>query len=112
MSQTVEQLIENHKRGHNLGLKYNIKNPNSKFLIIQLLRQHPASLETLSNYIKKTHSSTKQFITLLRNDGYYITLQGVGGFYELKKINCKLCKKKFETVKGVRVHHTKRHVKI
>ena len=106
---TIEESIALRQRSHNLGMKYNITNPNSKELMLKLLRLHPATLETLSFYIKRNKSSTRQYITLLRNDGYYITLQGVGGFYELHKINCKMCKKKFETTKGLRIHHTTRH---
>ena len=97
----LDQIIRSRPRG-----KYNIQeNRNSQYWIIRLLERNPATLETISNYIKKDQRTTQQLITLLRRRGYYISLKGYGGLYELIKEKCPTCKKIINTSHGLRIHH-------
>lgn len=101
----LEQIIRSRPRG-----KYNIsEKSNSHYWMIKLLERKPASLEEISNYIKKDHATTHQLITLLRRKGYHITLKGYGGLYELIKSKCPTCKKIINTSNGLRIHHRLKH---
>ena len=104
---SLEYQIRHRKRG-----KYTKHVHTSEFFIIKLLRQHPANLFTISNYIKKDKRTTQQLITILRRKGYYITLKGYGGLYELKIIQCVKCGVGFKTINGLRKHDTRSHGRI
>lgn len=105
MSQDIQYLIRHRPRG-----KYTKHQHNAEFFIIKLLKRRSSNLETISHYINKDKKSTRQFITILRRKGYYITLKGYGGLYEMKKIRCQVCGSQHLTINGVRKHHTRNHV--
>lgn len=73
--------------------------------LLELLKRHPATIDTLSLYIKKNQRKTRELITHLRFKGYNISLSGYGGMYELIKVNCPICNKKFFGINNLRNHH-------
>ena len=94
---------------HRIRGKYVKHVHNSEYFIVKLLKQKPHTLETISNYIKKDKRTTQQMITNMRKKGYYITLKGYGGFYELKTVWCEKCGFGSYTVRGLRRHDTMSH---
>ena len=77
--------------------------------MIRLLERQDATVETISNYIKKDIRTTHQLITLLRRKGYDISLLGYGGMYHLNKTKCPKCHKIINTSNGLRIHHRLKH---
>ena len=77
--------------------------------MLKLLKKQSATIETLSYYIKKNHRKTRELITHLRFKGYNISLSGYGGLYELVKVDCPLCHKKFDGINNLRNHHGHKH---
>lgn len=73
--------------------------------LLELLKRQPATIETMSLYIKKNQRKTRELITHLRFKGYNISLSGYGGLYELIKVQCPICQKKFYGINNLRNHH-------
>jgi len=72
--------------------------------IVELLKRQNATKETLCSYVKSDWHTVRQLITNMRFKGYNISLNG-NSEYELIKIKCDFCNKKFFSINRLRRHH-------